>query len=169
MNIIGKWKVRELLFPADGGTVSYTPDNLPEGDCADEIIMMLTNRIEFTEDGLMNTLMRVPEDKLELAKSQGAVIDEDGFAPIEQTTWKEENGKFFYDTKVEGEVLGETVDPFAEIPVDENGCASLEALKEAWGRKLLNSCFRHWKPLEIFSKQSTWKKNKYKHRYVKTK
>lgn len=25
MNIIGKWKVRELLFPADGGTVSYTP------------------------------------------------------------------------------------------------------------------------------------------------
>lgn len=101
--------------------MSYTPDNLPEGDCADEIVMMLTNRIEFTEDGLMNTLMRVPEDKLELAKSQGAVIDEDGFAPIEQTTWKEENGKFFYDTKVEGEVLGETVDPFAEIPVDENG------------------------------------------------
>ena len=125
MNIIGKWKVRELLFPADGGTVSYTPDNLPEGDCADEIIMMLTNRIEFTEDGLMNTLMRVPEDKLELAKSQGAVIDEDGFAPIEQTTWKEENGKFFYDTKVEGEVLGETVDPFAEIPVDENGCLTI--------------------------------------------
>ena len=59
MNIIGKWKVRELLFPADDGTVSYTPDNLPDGDCADEIIMMLTNRIEFTEDGLMNTLMRV--------------------------------------------------------------------------------------------------------------
>ena len=105
--------------------MSYTPDNLPEGNCADEIIMMLTNRIEFTEDGLMNTLMRVPEDKLELAKSQGAVIDEDGFAPIEQTTWKEENGKFFYDTKVEGEVLGETVNPFAEIPVDENGCLTI--------------------------------------------
>ena len=105
--------------------VSYTPENLPEGDNADEIIMMLTNRIEFTEDGLMNTLMRVPEDKIELAKSQGAVIDEDGFAPIEQTTWKEENGKFFYDTKVEGEVLGETVDPFAEIPVDENGCLTI--------------------------------------------
>lgn len=125
MNIIGKWKVRELLFPADDGTVSYTPDNLPEGDCADEIIMMLTNRIEFTEDGLMNTLMRVPEDKLELAKSQGAVIDEDGFAAIEQTTWKEKDGKFYYDTKVNGEVLGETVDPFTEIPVDENGCLTI--------------------------------------------
>ena len=125
MNIIGKWKVKELLFPTPNGMVTYTPENLPDGAHADEIIMMLTNRIEFTEDGLMNTLMRVPEDKLELAKSQGAVIDEDGFAPIEQTTWKEENGKFFYDTKVEGEVLGETVNPFAEIPVDENGCLTI--------------------------------------------
>lgn len=122
MNIIGKWKVRELLFPADGGTVSYTPDNLPEGDCADEIVMMLTNRIEFTEDGLMNTLMRVPEDKLELAKSQGAVIDEDGYAAIEQTTWKEQDGKFFYDTNVKGEVMGVEVDPFSEIPITEEGC-----------------------------------------------
>ena len=125
MNIIGKWKVKELLFPTPNGMVTYTPENLPDGAHADEIIMMLMSRTEFTEDGLMNTLMRVPEDKLELAKSQGAVIDEDGFAPIEQTTWKEENGKFFYDTKVEGEVLGETVDPFAEIPVDENGCLTI--------------------------------------------
>ena len=88
-------------------------------------IMMLMSRTEFTEDGCMNTLMRVPEDKIELAKSQGAVIDEDGFAAIEQTTWKEKDGKFYYDTKVKGEVLGETVDPFAEIPVDENGCLTI--------------------------------------------
>ena len=87
--------------------------------------MMLMSRTEFTEDGFMNTLMRVPEDKIELAKSQGAVIDEDGFAAIEQTTWKEKDGKFYYDTKVNGEVLGETVDPFTEIPVDENGCLTI--------------------------------------------
>ena len=82
MNIVGKWKVKELLFPTRNGMVSYTPENLPEGDHADEIIMMLMSRTEFTEDGFMNTLMRVPEDKIELAKSQGAVIDEDGFAAI---------------------------------------------------------------------------------------
>ncbi len=125
MELIGKWKVKELLFPTGNGMVSYTPENLPEGDNADEIIMMLMSRVEFTEDGFMNTLMRVPEDKIELAKSQGAVIDADGFAPIEQTTWKEKDGKFYYDTKVEGEVLGEAVDPFAEIPVDENGCLTI--------------------------------------------
>lgn len=122
MNIIGKWKVKELLFPTRDGMVSYTPDNLPEGANADEIIMMLMSRTEFTEDGSMNTLMRVPEDKLELAKAQGAVIDEDGFAAVELTTWKEKDGKFFYDTKVKGEVLGQEVDPFAEIPVTEDGC-----------------------------------------------
>lgn len=53
------------------------------------------------------------------------MIDEDGFAAIEQTTWKEKDGKFYYDTKVNGEVLGETVDPFTEIPVDENGCLTI--------------------------------------------
>ena len=86
MNIIGKWKVKELLFPTPNGMVTYTPENMPDGAHADEIIMMLMSRTEFTEDGFMNTLMRVPEDKIELAKSQGAVIDEDGFAAIEQTT-----------------------------------------------------------------------------------
>ena len=125
MNVIGKWKVKELLFPTRNGMVSYPPENLPEGDNADEITMMLMSRTEFTEDGFMNTLMRVPEDKIDLAKSQGAEIDEDGYAAIESTTWKEKDGKVYYDTKVEGEVLGETVDPFAEIPVDENGCLTI--------------------------------------------
>lgn len=27
-----------------------------------------------------------------------------------------------YDTNIEGEVLGEKVDPFSEIPVSEDGC-----------------------------------------------
>ncbi|MCI6841708.1 MAG: hypothetical protein MR889_06245 [Clostridiales bacterium] len=125
MNVIGKWKVKELLFPTRNGMVSYTQENLPEGDNADEITMMLMSRTEFTEDGFMNTLMRVPEDKIDLVKSQGAEIDEDGYAAIESTTWKEKDGKVYYDTKVEGEVLGETVDPFAEIPVDENGCLTI--------------------------------------------
>ena len=30
MNIIGKWKVKELLFPTPNGMVTYTPENLPD-------------------------------------------------------------------------------------------------------------------------------------------
>ena len=63
MNIIGKWKVKELLFPTPNGMASYTPENLPVGDHADEIIMLLTSITQFTEDGLMKTLMCVPEDR----------------------------------------------------------------------------------------------------------
>ena len=45
-----------------------------------------------------------------------------GYAVFESTVWKEEDGKFYYDTKIEGEVLGEKVDSFSEIPVSEDGC-----------------------------------------------
>ena len=37
-----------------------------------------------------------------------------------------ENGKFYYDTKTEGEFLGEKIDLFAEITVTEDGCLLYE-------------------------------------------
>ena len=79
-------------------------------------------RTEFAEDGVLNTLMFVPEEMRGEAAKHGAVVREDGYAAVESTVWKEENGKIYYDTKIEGEVLGEKVDSFAEIPVTEDGC-----------------------------------------------
>ena len=49
MNIIGKWKVKELLFPTPNGMESYTPENLPVGDHADEIIMLLMSITSLSE------------------------------------------------------------------------------------------------------------------------
>ena len=49
MNIIGKWKVKELLFPTRNGMESYTPENLPVGDHADEIIMLLMSITSLSE------------------------------------------------------------------------------------------------------------------------
>ncbi len=83
---------------------------------------MLTTKIEFADDGTLNTLMPIPEEMAEEAEAEGIVIREDGCGVIESTVWKEENGKFFYDTKVEGEVFGEAVDPFEEIEVLGDGC-----------------------------------------------
>lgn len=74
---------RDLLAP-DG--ILHSGCDVCRDTAQHELIMMLMSRTEFTEDGCMNTLMRVPEDKIEFAKSQGAVIDEDSFAAIEQTT-----------------------------------------------------------------------------------
>lgn len=46
----------------------------------------------------------------------------EGFAAIKSVTWKEHDGKFFFDSGIEGESLGETVDPFMEVKVLPDGC-----------------------------------------------
>lgn len=47
---------------------------------------------------------------------------EDGYAVMESTTWKEADGRFYYDTGITGEVMGEPTDPFMAIDVTEDGC-----------------------------------------------
>jgi len=122
MDICGIWKVKEVRVPTPDGEKVFTPDNPPTDDRFEGSAELMRYRTEFTEDGTLNTLMFVPEEMREEAAKHGAVVREDGYAAIESTVWKEENGKFYYDTKIEGEVLGEKVDSFAEIPVTEDGC-----------------------------------------------
>lgn len=47
---------------------------------------------------------------------------EDGYAIVDSTTWKEEDGRFYYDTGITGEIMGEPTDPFMAIDVTEDGC-----------------------------------------------
>ena len=122
MDICGIWKVKEVRVPTPDGEKVFTPDNPPEDERFEGSAELMQYRTEFAEDGMLNILMFVPEEMREEAAKHGAVVREDGYAAIESTTWKEENGKLYYDTKIEGEVLGEKVDSFAEIPVTEDGC-----------------------------------------------
>ena len=122
MDIRGVWKVKEVHVPTPDGEKVFTPDNPPEDERFEGAVEMMQYRTEFAEDGTLNTLMFVPEDKRGEAAKHGAVVREDGYAAVESTLWKEENGKIYYDTEIEGEVLGEKVDSFAEIPVTEDGC-----------------------------------------------
>ena len=121
MDIRGIWKVREVHVPTPEGEMVFTPDNPPEDERFEGSAELMKYLTEFAEDGVLNTLMFVPEEMREEAAKHGAVVREDGYAAVESTAWKEENGKFYYDTKSEGEVLGEKVDSFAEIPVTEDG------------------------------------------------
>ena len=121
MDIRGIWKVKEVRVPTPDGTKVFTPDNPPEDERFESSAEFLQYRMEFAEGGVLNTLMFVPEEMREEAAKHGAVVREDGYAAVESTAWKEENGKIYYDTKIEGEVLGEKVDSFAEIPVTEDG------------------------------------------------
>ena len=109
-------------MPTPDGEKLFTPDNPPADERFEGSAELMQYRTEFADDGVLNTLMFVPEEMREEAAKHGAVIREDGYAPFESTTWKESDGKFYYDTKIEGEVFGEKVDSFAEIPVTEDGC-----------------------------------------------
>ena len=122
MDIRGIWKAKEIHVPTPDGEKLFTPDNPPADERFEGSAELMQYRTEFAEDGVLNTLMFVPEEMREEAAKHGAVIREDGYAPFESTTWKESDGKFYYDTKIEGEVFGEKVDSFAEIPITEDGC-----------------------------------------------
>jgi hypothetical protein len=122
MDIRGIWKVKEIRVPTPDGVKVFTPDNPPQEERFEGSAELMGYRTEFAEDGVLNTLMFVPEEMRQEAAKQGVEVREDGYAAVESTVWKEENGKIYYDTKIEGEVLGEKADSFAEIPVTEDGC-----------------------------------------------
>ena len=126
MDIRGVWKVKEIRVPTPDGEKILTPGSPPEEEQLEGSAEFMQYRTEFAEDGVLNTLMFVPEEMREEAAKHGAVVREDGYAPVESTSWKEVDGKFYYDTKIEGEVFGEKVDSFAEIPVTEDGCLLYE-------------------------------------------
>ena len=108
MDICGIWKVRELRMPTPEGVKVYTPDALPPEDdeLYDDILQQLQLRTEFAADGTVSTLLAVPEEMRAEAARQGVTVREDGYAVVDSTTWKEEDGRFYYDTGITGEVMG---------------------------------------------------------------
>ncbi len=122
MDVRGLWKVKEIHTFTPDGELVITADALSTDGSFDDYEKLLQSLTEFAEDGVMNTLMPVPEEIREAAEAEGIVVREDGYGVVESTVWKEENGKLYYDTKTEGEALGEEVDPFEEIFVTEDGC-----------------------------------------------
>ena len=99
------------LVTPDGEKV-FTADSQVDNDMYAEIVQMCKYIMEFAPDGTLNTLLFVPEEVREEAKKQGADIRENGYAVLESTVWKEEDGKF----------LGEKVDSFAEISLLPDDC-----------------------------------------------
>ena len=61
MDIRGVWKVKEVHVPTPDGEKVFTPDNPPEDERFEGAVEMMQYRTEFAEDGVLNTLMLVPE------------------------------------------------------------------------------------------------------------
>lgn len=101
MDIRGIWKVKEIRVPTPDGVKVFTPDNPPQEERFEGSAELMNYRTEFAEDGMLNTLMFVPEEMRQEAAKQGVEVREDGYAAVESTTWKEADGKFYYDTGIQ--------------------------------------------------------------------
>lgn len=122
MNVIGRWKLKGLNVPTENGIVTYTRDTVPPefADTFEESEKML---LEFTADGQLNTIMAVDDELREMAAAEGMEIPEGAdYFPVMSTTWEERDGKIFYVADVEGEVMGEAVEPFDELTFTDDGC-----------------------------------------------
>lgn len=122
MDITGKWKIKEFRILSPDGMQTFTPQTLPDSEDFEDFAKMIPMLIEFTPDGKLNTLVPVWGDMIEEARNAGLAVCEAGFAVTDSTDWKESDGKFYYNTNIEGEFLGDVVDPFSEIKVTEDGC-----------------------------------------------
>ncbi len=119
MDIIGKWKVKELglMQPEDMSIKMFTPTELESLEDNEDYIKFASSIYNFSNDGKLDIFLEIPEESLESVKEEGLEV-KDGVAIIESTEWKEENGEYFYDTHIEGEFLGEEVSPYNKIEVD---------------------------------------------------
>ncbi|MGN0379659.1 MAG: hypothetical protein ACI4EU_08725 [Butyrivibrio sp.] len=120
MNLVGKWKIKEVLsFSPDKGMVWKTLDELlADGEDEDSVSKYRNTVTQFNEDGTVEDMMPVPADYTkeqidELAA--GGMKVRDNMAVIDTGEWKTEDGKNLYNTGQEGEILGEEVSPWIEI------------------------------------------------------
>lgn len=129
MNVVGLWKIKKAV-QFDAATMKMVEKDvdaiIADSSIPDDEKKMLYAKFLFTEDGWIKTLFPIPEDipkeELdEMLESGEMELYGDSFLVIEKKGWKEEDGKLKFDTGTKGEVMGEAVDPWAEIKETEYG------------------------------------------------
>ena len=127
MNLVGIWKVKEALtFGEDGGKWLSVQECMDNEEMSDETKSFLSGRFVFEPDGSFKIVMDIPEavpqEEIDRAAAAGQVRLFDSRSMIvEEHPWKEEDGKYYYDSGIQGEVLGEPVSSWMEIQETEDG------------------------------------------------
>lgn len=112
MNLIGKWKIAKTMFATEDGINHLTKEEIIEAGGDGEDLQLFESVIDFTADGKINTLLKVPEDQIADAKAAGLEIDKSGLAIIDSAEWTEEDGKFFAVIGGESAPLEKTPDGY---------------------------------------------------------
>lgn len=127
MNLTGTWKVKEAFsFDEDGGKWLSFQEYMENENLNDEIKSFLSARFVFDPDGSFKMVMAIPEtvpqEEIDRAAAAGEIRLFDSRSMIaEEHPWKEEDGKYYYDSGIQGEVMGEPVSSWMEIQETEDG------------------------------------------------
>ena len=137
MNIIGKWKMDAMFLPLSEEKTDWI--KVSEIDFTDEkyedIAMMPHLLHIFNADHTVQILMPIPEDTpqevIDEEVKNGAVVVDGKYIVIEESHWKEENGKIYYDTKAQGTIFDEEVSPWVEMKELSDGTVEFEVSRIA--------------------------------------
>ena len=127
MKLEGIWKVKEMLaFGDEGAFWRPVQDCMEDEGLNDETRAMLFWEFSFDADGILRVLAPIPEtvpqEEIDRAAAAGEVeLCGSRTMVVERHLWKEENGKYYYDSGIQGEVMGEEFSPWMEIKETEDG------------------------------------------------
>ncbi len=125
MDIIGTWKVNKVCQMGDDAFEWRTREEVRDVE-PEEVDEMFRMMMVFEEGGKAVSVMPVPEgvsqEEIDEAVAEGEIkIYGDGLLALEESEWREEDGKVFYKTTVHGEIFGEEVDPWTELKEVDDG------------------------------------------------
>lgn len=122
MNLVGKWRIAEMLnFNVEKGCMEWAKveDLLSRDDADKDMFLMGRMQVVFAEDGTITLLTPIPDgasqEEVDAAVKSGEITLKDGMLFMGENHWKVEDGKNMADTGLEGEVLGEKVGPWEEL------------------------------------------------------
>lgn len=123
MSLVGRWKIVEAIRFNENFEQEWVPVEtiLADEDLDPQDKSMYSSVMDFTEDGrvlnLAPLLDGVSQEEIDEAVKAGQIELYDGYMKLTEYNWKTENGKYYFDTHIKGEVLGEEVSSWMEIPI----------------------------------------------------
>ena len=123
MSLVGRWKIVEAIRFNENFEHEWVPVEtiLADEDIDPQDKSMYSSFMDFTEDGRVLNLSPIPEDlsqeEIDEVVENGEYELYDGYIKLTEYSWKTENGKYYLDTHIKGEVLGEDVSPWAELNI----------------------------------------------------
>ena len=115
MEIKGTWKIDGMLDFLNGGYRKLDPASEDESEA------MFAKAVIIINDTEMLTCLPITEDmsseQTEQAKEEGMAIV-DGCLVQSSEPIKFEDGKWFYNTGIQGDIMGEEINPWTEFEFD---------------------------------------------------